>query len=89
MCQTVTDHDVRVKAGQWVYVKYSDTGEEDANTPQAPAVIVHLFAYAQREFALIAWGYRENDSEVVDLLTTTQANGKTNDTKQIVPSDYL
>jgi len=81
----VTDDDVRVKAGQWVYVKYSDTGEEDANTPQAPAVIVDLFGYAKREFALIAWGFRENDSELFSLL------GKPNEknTKRVIPSDYL
>lgn len=42
------------QAGQWVYVKYSDTGKEDANAQEAPAVIVDLFGYARRDFALIA-----------------------------------
>lgn len=84
----VTDDDIRVKAGQWVYVKYSDTGEEDAKTAQAPAVIVHLFGYAHREFALIAWGYREDDEEIVQLSKNEQ-NGKDKNGKRIVPSDYL
>jgi len=86
---TVTDDDVRVKAGQWVYVKYSDTGVEDENTSQAPAVIVHLFGYAHREFALIAWGYRGSDDEVTALSKIVQGSGKTIETSRIIPSDYI
>lgn len=65
-----------------------DSSTKPDTSTTAPAVIVHLFGYNAREFALIAWGYHEDDGDSVGLLS------KLDDTpvasaKGIIPSDYF
>lgn len=90
--RTVTDDDIRVRANTWVNVHYADSSsalsDDDSTSPTAPALLIHLFGLQAREFALIAWGFAEDDEEVMGLLDADDVGFEPRK-MGVVPSDYF